>query len=187
MSREQAKQNLIGFGIAEPTDEMITNYLNQVNGESNKEKALAEKYKSDSLRVKDLEAQLEEINNKNLSDIERAQKDTETANKRVADLEAQLISMQRKNKLAEFGIVGEDADKLFDESGAANLDVLGQIISNRETLAKAQKEKELLNGTPNPTGGNNDDVKTSVDLLAESVGKELSAKSNTADILSHYT
>ena len=34
MTREQAKQNLIGFGIAEPTDEQITNYLNQIGAET---------------------------------------------------------------------------------------------------------------------------------------------------------
>ena len=34
MTREQAKQNLIGIGIAEPTDEQITNYLNQIGAET---------------------------------------------------------------------------------------------------------------------------------------------------------
>ena len=31
MTREQAKQNLIAIGVAEPTDEQVSNYLNQVN------------------------------------------------------------------------------------------------------------------------------------------------------------
>lgn len=43
MSREQAKKNLISFGIEEPSEEQITNYLNQVNGETQKEKEKAEK------------------------------------------------------------------------------------------------------------------------------------------------
>ena len=39
MTREQAKQNLIAIGVAEPTDEQVSNYLNQVNGETrNKER-----------------------------------------------------------------------------------------------------------------------------------------------------
>lgn len=33
MTREQAKKNLIALGVAEPTDEQVTNYLNQHNGE----------------------------------------------------------------------------------------------------------------------------------------------------------
>ena len=31
MTREQAKANLVACGIEEPTEEQITNYLNQVN------------------------------------------------------------------------------------------------------------------------------------------------------------
>lgn len=38
MTREQAKQNLIAIGVAEPTDEQVSNYLNQVNGETKKRK-----------------------------------------------------------------------------------------------------------------------------------------------------
>ena len=42
MTREQAKQNLIAIGVAEPTDEQVSNYLNQVNGETKKEKDKAD-------------------------------------------------------------------------------------------------------------------------------------------------
>ena len=45
MTREQAKQNLIAIGVAEPTDEQVSNYLNQVNGETKKEKARADRHK----------------------------------------------------------------------------------------------------------------------------------------------
>ena len=37
MTREQAKQNLISIGVAEPTDEHVHNYLNLVNVETKKE------------------------------------------------------------------------------------------------------------------------------------------------------
>ena len=46
MTREQAKQNLISIGVAEPTDEQVSNYLNQVNGETKKEKDKADQYKA---------------------------------------------------------------------------------------------------------------------------------------------
>ena len=44
MTREQAKQNLIAIEVSEPTDEQISNYLNQVNGETKKEKDKAAEY-----------------------------------------------------------------------------------------------------------------------------------------------
>ena len=59
MTREDAKKNLIACGIAEPTDEQITNYLNQVNGAIKTEKDRAEKYKAESEKVTDLQKQLD--------------------------------------------------------------------------------------------------------------------------------
>ena len=38
MTREQAKQKLISFGVAEPTDEQISDLLNSINAETKKEK-----------------------------------------------------------------------------------------------------------------------------------------------------
>lgn len=188
MTRNDVREMLISAGVAEPTDEAINNFLNKHNAEVQKEKAISDKYKSEATKVSDLEAQLEELNNKNLSDIDIAKKDTEKANARVADLEKQILIMQRKNALAEKGIIGEQAEKLIGENGELNIEMLGTIISERETLAKSQLEKELLNRTPNPTGGNNpNNEKTSVEKMAESVGKEIanSAKAST-DVLSHY-
>ena len=36
MTREQAKQVLIGMGIEEPSDEQVTKYLDSVTGEDRK-------------------------------------------------------------------------------------------------------------------------------------------------------
>ena len=33
MTREQAKKNLIALGIAEPTEDQVSNYLNQFHGD----------------------------------------------------------------------------------------------------------------------------------------------------------
>ena len=43
MTREQAKQKLISFGVAEPTDEQISDLLNSVNAETKKEKETEKK------------------------------------------------------------------------------------------------------------------------------------------------
>ena len=46
MTREQAKQKLISFGVAEPTDEQISDLLNSINAETKKEKDRADGYKA---------------------------------------------------------------------------------------------------------------------------------------------
>lgn len=187
MSREEAKQFLIKVGVAEPTDEAITDYLNQFNGAITKEKALADKYKADALKAKDLEAQLEALNNEKLSDIEKANKATETANKQIADLQAQIAKINLQKDLAQIGIVGEDADNLIGADGRLNTTLLGQIISNRETSAKSQLEKELLDGTPNPKGGKDKNDKTEEDVLVESIAKGLAGEAKSSnDIVNAY-
>ena len=118
MTRNDVKELLISAGVAEPTDDAITNFLNKHNADVQKEKDLANKYKSDATKVAELQAQLDALNSQNLSDIERAQQEMEKANGRVADLEKQIKDMQVKKALAEKGIVGEDAEKLFGADGS---------------------------------------------------------------------
>ena len=79
MTRTEAKELLIQLGIAEPTEEQITSYLNQVNGEVKSEKDRADKLKADADKATELQKQLEEINSKGLSDVEKANKAVETA------------------------------------------------------------------------------------------------------------
>lgn len=189
MTREEARDLLISAGVAEPTDEAISNLLNKHNAEVSKQKAIADKYKSDATKVAELEKQLEELNDAKLSDIELAKKETEKSNSRVAELEKQIALMQRKTDLASKGIVGEQADKLIREDGSLDIEILGQIISERETTAKSQLEKDLLNKTPNPKGGNNENTneKSDVEKMAESVGKQIaSVNKASADVLAQY-
>ena len=92
--REQAKENLKTLGVAEPTEEQVTNYLNQVGGETQKEKELANKYKTDALKVADLQKKLDELNDANLSEIEKANKATETANRKGIALLLEALQAQ---------------------------------------------------------------------------------------------
>lgn len=192
MSREQAKANLIACGIAEPTEEQITNYLNQVNGAVKSEKDRADKYKAESEKVAELQKQLDEINNKGLSDVERANKATEVANARIAELEKSLKTMTVQNKLSALGITGEDAEKFFTENGEINFDTLGQILSTREKNAATAKEKELAGNAGNP-GGNGGgangggEEKTNAEKVAESYAKRTAENNKTAsDALASY-
>lgn len=186
MTREQAKKNLIVFGIEEPSEEQVTNYLNQIGAETKKEKDRADGYKANADKAAELQAELDRINEQNLSDIEKANKATETANNRVAELEKQMKSMQTKASLAELGIIGEQAEKLIDADGAVDFAVLGQIISDRETKAAAKKEEDLLDKTHNPGGGSAgggssadnkpDDVKNAESITFGTMAAEQSAK-----------
>ena len=87
MTREQAKQNLIAIGVAEPTDEQVSNYLNQVNGETKKEKDRADGYKAKADTADDLQKQLDELQAGNLTELEKANKALDTANKHIAELQ----------------------------------------------------------------------------------------------------
>ena len=186
MTREQAKQNLVTIGIEEPTDEQITNYLNQVNGETIRERGRADKYKEDAAKASDLQKQLDELNNKNLSDIERANKERDDALDSVASVRKELETMRMMASLAEKGIVGDDAKNLIKDDGSLDIETLGKIIAERETSAAAAKEKELLDKTPNPDGGTGggNDGKTDAERLVEQIMPKKEASNE--NILQNY-
>jgi len=175
MTREDAKKNLIACGVAEPTDEQVTSYLNQVNGAVKSEKDRAEKYKAEADKTADLQKQLDEINNKGLSDVEKANKATEAANNRIAELEKSLRTMQTQKELASLGITGEDADKFFNEDGSLNFTTLGQVLTNREKAAATAKEAELAGKAGNPGGSNGggEPEKSVAETYAEGYAKRM--------------
>lgn len=153
MTREQAKAFLNTLGIEEPTDEQVTNYLNSVNSETKKEKDRADKLKLDADKAAQLQKQIDEINNQNLSEVEKANKATEDAMAQVAALQKRIDRAEQLKALAEKGITGEQAEKLFSEDGKLDYEVLGQIITDRENAAKTAKEQEIANNQGNPGGG----------------------------------
>ena len=185
MTREQAKQNLIGFGIAEPTDEQITNYLNQIGAETKgyKEK-LASAGDKDN-RIAELEKELEKINKQNMTDIELANAERDKALSSVANLEKQIEQMITKTELAKLGITGEVADTLVSGSGKLDFATLGQIISDREKNAVSEYEKKALENTPNPSGskGKEEPTKTEAEQIAENLGKVASASSKDSEAI----
>ena len=185
MTREQAKQNLIGFGIAEPTDEQITNYLNQIGAETKgyKEK-LASAGDKDN-RIAELEKELEKINKQNMSDIELANAERDKALSSVANLEKQIEQMITKTELAKLGITGDVADTLVSGNGKLDFATLGQIISDREKNAVSEYEKKALEDTPNPSGskGKEEPQKTEAEQIAENLGKSASATSKDSEAI----
>lgn len=175
MTREQAKAAMVGLGVAEPNEDQITAFLNQINGAVKSERDRAERYKVEADKVTDLQAQLDELNNKGLSDVEKANKATEAANNRIAELEKSLKTMQTQKELAALGITGEDADKFFNEDGSLNFATLGQILTNKEKNAAAAKEAELAGKANNPGGSNGggEPEKSVAETYAEGYAKRM--------------
>ena len=187
MSREEARNLLTNsFGIEEPTDAQISAYLNSLNAEVKKAENKAERYKEDAEKVKELQAKLDEIANQNLSDIEKANKATETANAMVADLEKKVKAMETTNALANIGIVGDDATNLIGEDGAINFELLGSIISNRETSAVANYKLEALKNTPNSVVNKNENEGNEPNEIVSKVVASMGANSVNMDGLNAY-
>ena len=185
MTREQAKQNLIGFGIAEPTDEQITNYLNQIGAEtkSYKDKLASVGGKDD--RIAELEKELEKLNKQNMTELELERAEKDKALSSVANLEKQIEQMITKTELAKLGITGEVADTLVSGNGKLDFATLGQIISDREKNAVSEYEKKALESTPNPSGskGKEEPQKTQAEQIAENLGKMASASSKDSEAI----
>lgn len=149
MTRDDVKKQ-----FPDATDEQITAILNLHQGELAAERGKANKYKADADKVSELQQKISEMEGANLSDLEKANKATETANAKIADLEKQISRMTAKNSLAEQGITGEEADKLLDSlnSGTFDASILGQIIKARETAAVSAFEKSKMSQTPSGAG-----------------------------------
>ena len=185
MTRKEAEQNLIGFGIAEPTDEQITNYLNQIGAEtkSYKDKLASVGGKDD--RIAELEKELEKLNKQNMTELELERAEKDKALSSVANLEKQIEQMITKTELAKLGITGEVADTLVSGNGKLDFATLGQIISDREKNAISEYEKKALENTPNPSGnkGKDEPQKTEAEQIAENLGKSASATSKDSEAI----
>ena len=192
MTRDMAKANLVACGVENPTDEQITNYLNQVNGAVKVEKDRADRLKADAEKVTELQKQLDELNSKGLSDVEKANKATEAALSKVAELEKNIKTMQTQKQLAELGITGESAEKFFDANGNLDFAVLGQILSDTKSKAATEKEAELAGkaGNPNGSGSSGNDsgeTKTEAETFAENYAKSVAANNKASnDALASY-
>ena len=153
MTREQAKQNLISIGVTEPTDEQISSYLNQVNGETQKEKDKTNQYKAKADKADELQAQLDEIEAGKLTEVEKVNKDLEAANNLIAKLQKDnAVRDQRESAMTNFKITAEQAKTVVKDDGSLDYTELGKIMSEKETAAAQAKEQEIANNTTNPGG-----------------------------------
>lgn len=175
------REELIAMGISEENVEKImADHAKVVQSATEK----SNQYKVKADKADELQNKLDEIEKGNLSEVEQANKNLEKANARIAELEkAQAISAQKKTVIEKFKVTSEQADKIVKEDGTFDYDVLGKIISDKETAAAQAKEQEIARGTNNPgggTGGGNKQ-KTDAEKTAEEIGKELSGANKSAE------
>lgn len=181
LKREEVKQKLVEWGIENPTDEQISDYLATISKETKSAEDRANKFKADSDRVRDLEKQIEELNTASMTDLELSNKKAEDAEKKVAELQATVTQMKLLKSLADIGITGDEANGLFDEGGSLNTEQLGKIIESREKAAVATYQKQTLDSTPAPDGKKAEDgeeekpYKDIVDRVAASKKAETEA------------
>lgn len=198
MTREQAKQVLIGMGIEEPSDEQVTKYLDSVTGEVKKEKDKNTSLKEKADKTEALQKELDELKQQNMTDAEKAelehQKEKAANEKRISDLETALANSQKEaltgkitSIFASAGMKGDayaGAIKAFsvlpaeDALNEAQSFVDGISTENKTALetAKAAWEKEVLENTPNPGGGTNGGKKEEKSKAEEYFEKYLPSK-----------
>ena len=138
------------------TDEQITNLLNK-SGEEWQER----RRKPISIRLKltklnELQTQLDELQNGNMTELEKANKALETANQQIAKLQKDnAVRDLRERAMSDFGITAEQVKTVVKEDGSFDTAVLGKIMSDKEANAIAEYEKNALKDTPNPNNGGN--------------------------------
>lgn len=183
MTREQAKQNLISIGVTEPTDEQITNYLNQVNGETQKEKDKAAEYKEKADKADEYKAKIDELEAGNLTEVEKANKALELANEQIAKMQKEnSIRDLREKSMTDFKITAEQAKTVVKDDGSFDTAALGKIMSEKETAAAQAKEQEIAGKQDIPGGGSagGGKDKTEAEKTAEAIGKTLAGTNEAA-------
>ena len=185
LKREEVKQKLIEWGVAEPTDEMINDFLATNSKELKSAEDRANRYKADSDKMAELQKQLDALNNEKLTDAEKSAKAVEEAQKKVAELEKTVSSMKLLNSLAEIGITGDDATSLVGENG---LDVakLGEILAAREKNAVAAYQKQALDNTPSPNGGKEEEPDKPYKDIVDRVVASKKTENDASSIVDAY-
>ena len=138
------------------TDEQITNLLNKSGEEMAREKEKANQYKAKADKADELQTQLDELQNGNMTELEKANKALETANQQIAKLQKDnAVRDLRESAMSDFGINAEQAKTVVKDDGSFDTTSLGKIISDMKANAIAEYEKNALKGTPNPNNGGN--------------------------------
>lgn len=145
------REELTAMGL---TDEQIEKIIAENSKDVQAANAKANKNSEELTRLRELEKEYTAMKDKDLSDSERLQKDLDFATAKIAELEKkQAIAAQRSNAASKFNISAEQAAQVIKDDGSFDYEILGKIISDKETAAAQKKEQEIANGSTNPGGG----------------------------------
>lgn len=191
MTREQAKKNLISFGIEEPNEEQITNYLNQVNGETQKEKDKAEKLKEKADQYDEAQRLLEEEKQKNMTAEEKLVEAERIANEKASEFAKKTNRLDAEKILLEAGLTSEDYESFIDGIISEDNEQTKTLATSLAGTFKAKNEaalqkakQELLDaggvGDEGGTGGTGGDEKTADVEFAEGIAKSFSSNNETS-------
>ena len=188
MTREQAKQNLIAVGIEEPTDEQVTSYLNQVNGEAQKEKQKANTYREKAEKFDESQKELEEERKKNMTAEEQLAEAKRLADEKESEYAKKVNRLDVEKILVEAGLSEDDYKDFIDgivSSDAETSKTLATSLAatfskQKETIEQMSKEKGMDN-TPGSggKGAEEDDFETEAEKVAKSIADSQKESSDT--------
>lgn len=150
MTREEAKQNLVALGIEEPSEAQVTNYLNQFHSNRPNPQPTPQPQTTPAPQPNPTPEPTPNPDDRG---------ELETLRNQIAQLQKENVQKDIRAYAAEKGLTGEQAESVLAgfqtdlEAAKKAIDSIAQIISDKETAAATAKEQELLNGTPNPSGG----------------------------------
>lgn len=196
MTREQAKQSLISLGIETPTDEQITNYLNQVNGETQKEKDKVNQYKEKAEKFDGIQAELEAEKQKNMTAEEKLAAAEKLANEKALELTKKTNKLDVEKILVGAGLAEDEYKDLIDrfvgedlEASKAAATAFASVISKQKEAAVQKTKEELMKGTCTPGGsaGGGGTELSDAEKIATTLGKSaVGSSKETKTIIDQY-
>lgn len=185
MSREEARQNLIALGIAEPTDAQVTNYLNQFHANRNPQPAPQPNPTPAPTPQPAPNPNPDPGNPAPNEEMERLRQ-------QIAQLQSDNAKKDILAYATEKGLSGEHVANVLAaygdnvDSAKSSIDAICSIISEKETAAATAKEQELANKATNPgggSGGSGGKEKSNAEKLAT---KYFGEKKSENSVISHY-
>lgn len=174
------REDLVAMGISEENIEKIMADYGSATQKANADLAAL---KEKAGKVDELQKKVDELEAGNLSEIEKANKALDAANKTIAEMQkSNAIRDQRESAMTNFKITADQAKKIVKDDGSLDYTELGKIMSEKETAAAQAKEKEIAGNQANPNGGSaGGDTKTDAEKTAEAIGKTLSGSNKAAE------
>ena len=144
------REDLVAMGISEENIEKIIADYGKATQKANADiAALREK----AGKADDLQKKLDDLEAGQLTEIEKANKALEEANKTIADMQkSNAIRDQRESAMANFKITAEQAKTIVKDDGSLDYAELGKIMSEKETAAAQAKEQEIAKNQDIPGG-----------------------------------